>query len=1839
MNDKVRKSAAGDATVADRAELLKRALREIETLDAKLAAAEKVRNEPVAIIGMACRFAAGANDPERYWQLLVDGIDGVSEVPPERWSVEDYYDPDPDAVGKAYTVMGGFMDDVDHFDANFFGISPREAEQMDPQQRWLLQITWEALENAGLAPERMIGSPTGVFVGMTGSDFLFLQTGNDTGNIDTYVASGNSHAVAAGRLSYVMGFRGPAMTIDTACSSALLAVHLACQSLRLGECDTALAGGVLLLLAPGAYVTACKARLLSPDGHCKTFDDSADGYVRAEGCAMVTLKRLSDAERDGDNVLAIIRGSACNQDGRSGGLTVPSGNAQEAVIRKALANAGIEPRDVSFVESHGTGTSLGDPIEVQALDHVYSEQRRADRPLVIGSVKSNIGHTEALAGVAGLIKLVLSLQREKIPGNLHFNTPNSHIPWQDLSIRVADRLLDWPQWADRKIGGLSSFGFSGTNVHMIVEQAKPRDHSVPATDRPVHLMAISARREAAVQELASRYLARLDKAPEDESVADFCHTANAGRSHFEYRAIIKAATMSELRAGLEDLAHGRRRTAVGGGKVQTHGSYNVGFVFSGDGGAYVNMGRSLYESQPTFRAVMSNCERLLQDRLEKPLLSVLYPEKAGDGRQILDDPRYAQPAVVALGWALVEMWESFGVTPTVVAGHGSGEIAAACAAGIMDFEAGLLLAAERGRLLGEYDGTGAMAAINAGESEVRGLIAGIDGVDIAAINGLRSVVISGDMQAVSTATARLAEHGFESEMLGPTIPLHTGGMTKAAGRVVVAAQKIEHGAAHIDFVSMSSGRVASGRDAPTPEYWGDQLRRELRVLDALRTVRNHGCNALIEIGPNATLLGMARRALPESRVQWLPSLRADGDEWDQTLAVLTALYLGGMDIDWSGFDKGYPRRKIALPTYPFAPQSYPIRELAPRTRPREVDADLHPLLGRRLRSPRLQDQIWEVRLDPEQDEFGTWRYFDSAFVSPAELLEAMVVAGREIDRRHARAVTGFERHGLLAPEGRTIVQVIAGVPGDTGSVVEIVSSTETATEPSQDWICSARATLRSLPDEDRPQAPADVRAEWEQRCKEQWRGAQLYETLSDNGIAVVPECRLIESLQRRDGEVLARLHVEHDAKGRRQAMPIPFGLVEACSQLALTASPGMPALRPGSAPSLLHTVESLWLAEQMPDDIWVHAESRVDAGGAVDGCDLRLFDPDGCCVGEMIGMSHAVLAAGVLPAADGRRLDRWLYTVDWQRENQPAVEPEPDRQQQWLLLADRGGRATALRDALISRGEQARLAEHDEPLAGVTEGADLSIVYLRALDMEDPANDDSDPARATADACDEFLTFARAIVQADLPVRVSLTTVTRGAQSVPLGEGKPALAQTAFVGLHRVLASEHPELSARIIDLDPNAGSAADELAAELVGGSAAEDRQLALRGGDRYVPRLVRVEAAEEDRRAPDFGAGAFLITGGLGGVGLSIANWLAHQGAKHLFLMGRSGASKDAKERIAALESLGAKVEVIKADVGVTAELQAALARIDSTGVPLRGVFHAAGVLDDAMLAHQDRKRLEKVLRPKVNGTWALHTLTADRELEFFVMFSAAAALFGNPGQSNYAAANLFLDGMAHYRRSLGLPALSINWGAWAQVGMAAALGSQTHDRWAQLGVGQIDPWDGAQAMGRAMLHDIPQLAVMPINWTQWRRAFPGSSPPPFTSRLLEGSGTVADAGPSVAELLAQMSSADSERTIHLGEYVTRQLAVLLGLAAESIDKDLAVSDLGFDSLMATTLKTQIMSDLGIDIPVAAILDGPSTNEIAARVLAVFDTVRADAGSNKATGPMANAAEDAADWEEGTL
>jgi acyl transferase domain-containing protein/SAM-dependent methyltransferase len=897
---------------------LKRAIVELREMRGKLDELERRKNDPIAIVGLGLRLPGGACDETSLWRMLAQGSDAVTEIPKEHWDIDTYYDPDPDKPGKMNIRHGAFLTGVDQFDADFFGVSPREAVSMDPQQRLLMEVSWGALENAAIAPASLFGSQTGVFVGMGNNDYWRMVYGNEE-QIDAYGALGNSYGVAAGRLSYFLGVHGPALTVDTACSSSLVAVHLACASLRSGECTLALAAGVNLILSPELSINLSKSRMLAPDGRCKTFDAAADGYVRGEGCVVIVLKPLSAALAARNRILAVIRGTAVNQDGRSGGLTAPNGPAQEAVIREALKMAGVAPHEVSYLEAHGTGTSLGDPIEVRAAGAVLCQGRRAEQPLAIGSIKTNVGHLEAAAGITGLLKVVLAFQNKQIPPHLHLKNKNPYVEWDRLPIIIPTELTPWEPAGGKRIAALSSFGFSGTNAHSILEEPPVVTKAIAPTDRPVHVLALSAKTGESLKQLAKDYGDYLDTHA-GVSLPDVCFSAGTGRSHFMHRVAILGGTADQFQTGLRGFALGDKPPNVIAGETLDLKPPAVAFLFTGQGSQYVGMGRVLYETSPTFKRALDRCEEILRPLLERPLLSVLYPE--GGASSPLDETAYTQPALFAVQYALTELWRSWGVRPSFVMGHSVGEYVAACVAGAFSLEDGLNLIAERARLMQSLPARGRMAAVFASGERVAAAMAFSPAVSIAAINGPDAVVISGDDSQVQETLERLTKEGIASKELVVSHAFHSSILDPILDAFEKVAARVAYAEPQTGFISNVTGQSADARLIGRADYWRRHAREPVQFAAGVHSLVDQGVRVFLEIGPNPVLLGMARRCVENGNQSWLPSLRSHRDDWTQMLESVQALYVAGADIDWAGLDRDRPRARLALPTYPFERHRY-----------------------------------------------------------------------------------------------------------------------------------------------------------------------------------------------------------------------------------------------------------------------------------------------------------------------------------------------------------------------------------------------------------------------------------------------------------------------------------------------------------------------------------------------------------------------------------------------------------------------------------------------------------------------------------------------------------------------------------------------------------------------------------------------------------------------------------------------------------------------------------------------------------------------------------------------------
>ena len=1589
-----------NSPTADNRERLKRALLALQKMQSKLDTLEQTAKEPIAIIGMGCRFPGGVNSPETFWQLLQNKIDAITEVPPERWNIDEYYDPNPEAVGKMYTRYGGFVERIDQFDADFFRITPREAISLDPQQRLLLEVSWEALENAAIAPDRLVGSQTGVFMGIATFDYIqYLSSQGHVNQIDAYLGSGSAHSAAVGRLSYTLGLEGPCVAVDTACSSSLVSVHLACQSLRQRECDLALSGGVHILMVPESNIFYCKARMLAPDGRCKTFDAAADGFICTDGCGVLVLRRLSDALANGDHILALIRGTATNQDGHTSGLTVPNGLSQQAVIRKALENGGVTSSQVSYVEAHGTGTSLGDPIEVGALGAVYGQERSQEQPLIIGSVKTYIGHTAPAAGVAGIIKVALSLQHQEIPANLHFNQPNPLIAWEEFPFKVPTETMPWVvENGNQRLAGVSSFGFAGTNAHVILEEApklktlEEIELNQSNLERPLHILTLSAKTEAALQQLAQRYILYLQN-NNNAAIKDVCFTANIGRSHFSHRMGVVATSNQALCDMLTAFTAGSKIFGIFQGQVSTSiAPPEVVFLFTGQGSQYVGMGRELYETQPTFRQTLEQCDKILQPYLQQSLLEVLYPnEESKVYSARLNETVYTQPALFALEYALAKLWQSWGIIPAAVMGHSIGEYVAACVAGVFSLEDGLKLIAERGRLMQTLPESGAMLAVSAEETRVIAVLQPyLDEVSIAALNGPQNLVIAGNQKTVAIISAILNDSGIKTKFLPVSHAFHSPLMIPILADFERIATEITYNSPQIPLCSNVTGEWIETEIA-TPQYWVNHIRQPVQFAKSMATLYQQGYKLFLEIGAKPTLLGMGCQCLPDEVGLWLPSLRQEQGNWQELLQSLGQLYVRGIAVDWHSFDQDYRRHRLHLPTYPWQRQRY-----------------------------------WPKNVGSE-----------------------------EVNNK------GLSTFGSSTTKNTPTIELLQR--GNTQSLIEQLEQSGKFSEDDKKLIPKM---LEVLIQQHQQQSLALSIKDWFYEIE--WRSDERKNTLPTK-TAKTPTHWLIFA----------------DRRG---------------------------------------------LGQQLQ----THLQARGDAGTLV------------------------------FPGKTYEQLTEQTYQID----------PNNHRDFQQLIASVKG------------------------TLQGV--------IHLWSLDANDfDILTATDLEAISQKNCGSTLHLVQVLLTAELPNSPQLYLITQGAVAVNTDGLLSGLAQSPLWGLGKVITLEHPELQTILVDLDPQAIDTTIPALFEELTALASDDlfeNQIAYRNKIRYVPRLARYSKTSILPKPVTFRDDAtYLITGGLGGLGLMVADWMVSQGVKHLVLVGRSAPNTTVKQQLIALEQAGAEIVVKPADISIEEQVAQVLLDIEQSQLPLRGIIHTAGVLDDGILQQLSWERFTKVMAPKVAGAWHLHRLTEHQSIDFFVVFSSTASLIGSTGQANYSAANAFLDALAHYRSAQGLAGLSIQWGAWTEAGMAVK--HRVDERIETIGMGTITPPQGLRAL-EYLLTDRPatQIAVTPIDWLQlmthtalsqlpFLRDFKPLIPPVPVTVL-----------PKTENVLSQLEQVPStEHSKILTVYLQKQVANAIRMDVSQLDVQKPLNMIGIDSLMAVELRNTIRTHLGVEVRIGKILAGVSVSELA--------------------------------------
>ena len=2139
---------------------LREALTALRAVRAERDALVGAKTEPLAIVGMACRFPGGGHDPEAYWRSLLDGVDAVREVVPERFPAERL------PADKPSTRYAALLDGIDRFDAAFFGISPREAELLDPQQRLLLEVTWEALEHAGQPIERLEGSRTGVFVGMTSVDYQRLLWG-DAEHLDSYSATGTMMATAAGRIAFSLGFQGPAMALDTACSSSLVAIHLACQSLRRGESDLCVAGGVNALLGWEPMAILARMQALSPDGRCKSFDSRANGYVRGEGCGVLVLKRLSDARRDRDTILALIRGTAINQDGRSTGLTTPNVLAQEALLREAQADAQLTPDDIGYVETHGTGTPLGDPIEFEALRKVLGKPRADGSKCVLGAVKTNLGHLESAAGVAGVIKAVQALRHGEISKNLHFRALNPRMSLEGTSFVIPTETTPFARGDKPRRAGVSSFGMSGTNAHLILEEAPAEEPASRAEARSAYALPLSAKTPEALVALARAHAERL-AAKDADDLSDLVYTASVRRTHHEHRLAVVGGSRQEIAEALRSHAAGEEPKAVVQGRTSPQGAPRITYVFSGQGSQWAGMGRRLLAEEPVFRAKIEECEALLREHVSWSLRAEL---EAPEETTRLGETEVVQPAIFALQVGLVELLRSWGVSPSAVIGHSVGEVAAAHVSGALSLRDAIRLVVLRGRIMQKATGHGKMAWASVPAEEAKKFLVGREGeISIAAVNDPSSVVLSGKTEAMDDVLGALGKAGIPTRPLRVNYAFHSPQMEPLSRELVGALGWLSPQAGAIPMISTVTGARVQGTELDA-RYWGRNVRAPVDLRSAVDTALREKTELFLEVGPSPVLLGNLKQCISscEKSALVVGTLRRQFEDERAMLEALGALHVHGVAVHWHALHPS-GGRVVALPTYPWRRERFwfdtsTTTEFTSTgaTLPEEP-AGQHPLLGVPVEVAALPGAyVFQRRVRPDAPRYLRDHCVAGEVVFPGAGYIEMALAAASHAGRGGEAVVlddiTVEQRLVLDASG-ALLQILVERAGPSGASFQIVSRTD----GSDTWVRHAAGRIRYEAPTEAP-APSTSPEAMKDGLSVVRSAEEHYARMVQAGLSYGPAFRGVERLWIGQERALSRIFLPEEA-GPAGAHVLHPALLDACFHSLDGVTAGL-----SEGAYLLVGVGRLRVRERPEGAAWADIRLRTPSGDRPElvEVDIRIVDDAGRVLVEI----DAARARRLASSAQRDALDDCMYVTAW-RPRPVAEEPAPEAPSGtgWLVFTDRGGFGDVLAGILAERGARcvrvsvgarfARVAQDrytldpsqaDEYRALLREaigslGSCRGVVHAWSLDAT--------PAEATTEetlladqraGCLSALHLTQALARAGLRDAPSLVFVTRGAQAVHEAEA-PTSTQAPLWGLGRTIALEHPELSCKRLDLDPQArADEARAVAQELfvVDG----EEQVALRSGERFVPRLARmgtagersrrvsargrsfrveqpepgvlerlelrsierrapgpseveieVEAAglnfidvlkamgiypgleagamqlgnecagrisalgadvrgffvgqavvvsavgafsthvttpsafvapkpdrlsfeqaasilavfttvqfairhvgraqrgekilihsatggtglaavqlaralgleifatagSEDKRAylrslgiervmdsralafadeileatggagvdlvlnsltgdaigkgfevlspfgrflelgkrdiydnrrlgllpfrkslsytaidlagmtlvkpalfsslveevvalfdegklaplpvtafpasradeafrlmaqarhigkivltmkdPDArlvvsgderkdiirGDATYLVTGGHGGLGLTVARWLVERGARHLVLVGRSAPSEAVEEAIRAMESAGATVCSVRADVSRRADVERVVSDIEARLPPLRGLVHAAGVLADHSLLELTADHFRRVFEPKALGAWLLHERTRRAPLDFFVLYSSSSGLIGSPGQGNYAAANVFLDALAHERHAMGLPATSIQWGPFSEVGMAAAQDNRGQ-RAASRGVESLSPAEGVEALGRMITQPRPEVAVLRIDVRRFEEFYPQTASNPFWAEArAERASTGRDEKVPHARVALE-GVPPAERRGFLERYIVEQLGRVLRLPADRIGKDTPFRNLGVDSLMSLEMRNRLESDLGLKLPSTLLFTYADTVSLAEHLL----------------------------------
>lgn len=1829
---------------------LKRALSALQEARAKLQENEYSKREPIAIVGIGCRLPGSVNSAASFWRMLKNSTDTIKDIPIQRWDNADFFDPNPTAINKTSMFCGGFIDDVDKFDPYFFGISPREAAVMDPQQRILLEVCWEALADAGIVIESLARSQTGVFIGSVYTDYLQLQL-NQPHLLDTYSLIDGINCIAANRLSYMLDLRGPSMAIDTACSSSLVAVHLACQSLRTRECNLALAGGIQLNLSPYVAIAHTKGLPLSSDGHCKTFDAEANGYVRGEGVALVALKRLSDAIADRDNIWAVIVGSAVNQDGKTQGLTAPNGLSQQIAIRQALDMAKIPPAKISYIEAHGTGTVLGDPIEVESLKEIYGQPRPS--PCMLGSVKTNIGHLEAAAGVVGLIKVALSLKFKAIAPNLHFKNLNPHISFENSPFAVPTHLTDW-NFVDERYAAMNSFGAGGTNAHAIFKEPPTTTEDslqLPKYYQPSYFFTLSARNTNSLDLLAQSYIdffsdtttsdASVDTTTDpalDSFLYNSSYTTTTRRSHYEHRLAIVANNRKDLVTKLNSFLRKELDSSVFSGQYKNN-EKKVVFVFPGQGSQYVGMAREVLHF-PVFRQSLETSSPLIEKYANFSPLALIE----SDSDEFLSKVDQIQPMIFAIQVALTQLWISWGVKPSAVVGHSMGEVAAAYAAGALTLDEAAQVICFRSTLMKTTSGNGAMLLTSLSADALATLIEPYkNDVSIASINSPSSTILSGDPQILKDIAAHLVKNNIFSRPVQVDIASHSPQMSPLQSQLVKMLQGIKPQPTHTPIYSTVTTEVISGTDL-NATYWGQNLRQPVLFSQAIENLLTESHNIFLELSPHPILTVALEQifAVHQASAQALPALHRQNKS--ASFNSLASLYTQGYPLNLKNIFL-WPAKVVSLPTYCWKREHFwftnrAVENIAPKTSVQKSlpsSSQIHPLLNRHIFSAKDQIHIWELDLDTEYlSKLGFYTCAESLFISSALLTEFVLAAAlasfaSNFSNSFTFSNLYFHTHPTFSLEQNRSLQIAINSNDKSELSFQVFSL------PNIDQALSLAQDLSSDNSETSPflhfsgklkPGPSSAGqslliSDIKQRCSKNISQSNWENFLANLGISLPENSPILPSIWAREGEAIIELNFSTPLTTQLKNPYFHPTIWEACFSMLMATLPALDKL------FLPVNISALNIYQSPSDDspLWLYARGRLESNGEILSGEVLLCDQLGQVLVEIsfLSLQSAPPLTSLLSPDNPKD---WLYQIQWLAKD--LSMSGSSLKSPILIFSDDSALARSLSARLTSSGLKPisvsiseDFEQHSENTFSInpTSIANFSslfetlsnfpsistIIYLWPLACSELEPSLTNFEKANSLGSLSLLFLIQSLLAKKWSALPKLAVITRSAQPV-LPDDSPSLALSPLAGLLKVINLEHADLHPINIDLAATKANAAietDFIYNEL--SSNVHENFVAHRLNRRYVARLSKSYPSSLDKLLSSTTLSStfsfspnhtYFISGGLGAIGLALAQWMSKYNAKNLVLVSRSTPSATATTIIESLRQNGMKILVAHADLSDSKQTAQLFIDIDKSMPPLRGVFHLAGFLDDSLFTNLDKTKLFSVFKPKAQASWNLHTFTSSRFLDFFVLFSSSASAIGSAGQANYAAANAFLDSLAFYRRNLGLPAIALNWGPWADIGLAAQ--NNLAHRLSLLGFDPMKP-QAALDLLLGFISDttLPQCIVTKVDWNVLKPIYEAKFPWPFLSLLKT---TQSDKPQVVKESSFEtISNAPLHQQLKMIEaLVCSTTAKILGFDPSNLDTKAGFFQLGMDSLMALQLKTTLETTLSHNLAATLVFDCPTIESL---------------------------------------